>query len=143
MKTYIPKHIKWWMFNMHLTVWPLTITIIQLFIIAWWTAIALMAWNSLVKNGMDKVVAALLASPILIISIIIAFFRISELSLLPFIAKWIRTSILDEKIKYQINFNNIDPIEVKIKMIKSKESKKKIEIKWKLDRNENKLDSII
>jgi len=50
--------------------------------------------------------------PIFTVFIIIAFFKISELSLIPFLVKMIQTHILDETIKYQINVDHIDPADI-------------------------------
>lgn len=61
----------------------------------------------------------MIAVPIMVIFLTIAFFEISEMNLAQFIAKLIRTNILDEKIKYQTNFERIDPTDILIKKIKA------------------------
>ena len=63
------------------------------------------------------------------IFVLIAFFKFSELSLIPFIAKLISTNILDEPRKTQLNFCRTDPMEVKIKILKSWESQQILETK--------------
>lgn len=50
--------------------------------------------------------------PIFIVFVVIAFFKVSELSLIPFIIKMIQTHILDETVKYQINVDHIDPADL-------------------------------
>jgi hypothetical protein len=47
--------------------------------------------------------------------LVIAFFKISELSLLPFIAKLWRNRFLDTTKKTQTNDNKIDPLEILVK----------------------------
>jgi hypothetical protein len=55
------------------------------------------------------------------IFIIIAFFRISELNLLAFIAKKIKDHFLDVPKRFQMNYEKLDPIEIVI--AKSKQEK--------------------
>lgn len=129
MKVFIPKHIQWWFFNMNLSLWPININLIQLFILAWWMAITLGLWNAVVKATWQKAVATILASPIMIIFLVITFFRYSELTLIPFVSKLIRTYFLDETRKYQVNYNKIDKNELAIKILKSWEKKQIVESK--------------
>lgn len=68
--------------------------------------------NQMVKRGIDKWLALVAVLPIFVVFIVIAFFRVSELTLIPFIAKIIQTNILDETKKYQINITPIDPAQV-------------------------------
>lgn len=51
----------------------------------------------------------MLVLPILLLFIFIAFFKYSELTLIPFIAKMIRTYFLDTTLKFQINRDRPDP----------------------------------
>lgn len=83
-------------------------------IIALGTAMGLGIRNQMVKSGVNKGVAFVVVLPIFVIFIIIAFFKVSELSLIPFLAKFIQSNILDENKKYQIDVAPIDPIEVAI-----------------------------
>ena len=68
--------------------------------------------NQMVKRGVGKGVALIVVMPIFILFAIIAFFKVSELSLIPFLAKVIQSNILDETKKFQINTTPLDPIEV-------------------------------
>lgn len=129
MKVFIPKHIQWWFFNMNLSLWPLNINLIQLFILAWWMAISLGLWNAINKATWQKVLAAILVAPIMIIFLVIAFFRYSELPLVPFVAKIIRTYFLDETRKYQVNYAKADRCEIAAKILKSWEKKQIVESK--------------
>lgn len=112
MKAFVPRHIDGNMFNMKLQLWPFNITMIQLFILAAWLWISLVIWNSLTKAWTDKMIAFILVLPIFLIFLVIAFFKISELSLLPFLAKLLRTYFFDEPKKYQLNYKKVDPLEV-------------------------------
>ena len=60
-------------------------------------------WNVLYKNGVGRYTAIIVAAPIFFIFVFIAFFKYSELTLFPFIAKMIRTYFLDVTKKFQIN----------------------------------------
>lgn len=78
----------------------------------------------MVKNEVSKVVAAILVSPIIFIFLFIAFFKLSELKLIPFIAKFVQTNILDETIKYQINTLPVDTKNIAILKAKQQTEKK-------------------
>jgi archaellum component FlaG (FlaF/FlaG flagellin family) len=59
---------------------------------------------------------------IFIVFLVIAFFQVSELSLLAFIAKKIKDSFFDVSKKFQINYTRTnDPVEITI--AKSKQEK--------------------
>lgn len=122
MKVFIPKNIKWWMFSMRIQIWPFSMSIIQLFVVATGAAISLSVWNSLVRSGIDKVIASILALPIVILFGVVAFFNISELPLIPFIAKLIRTYFIDEPVKYQLNYKKIDKTDIMVKLVKNSEN---------------------
>lgn len=70
---------------------------------------------------------------VLIIFIIIAFFKVSELWLLAFIAKLLRNNLFDSTKKYQNNYPKNDKIEIEIK--EWKEWKQTQKIDYKLDKN--------
>lgn len=132
MKIFIPRHITWGLFNMNIQVWPINMTMVQLFIIAAGVAISLAIWKQLVDGGVSKVISITLVAPVLMIFLGIAFFKFTELTLLPFIAKIVRTNFLDETRKFQLNFEKIDPVNVKVKILKASESQQVIETKKNL-----------
>jgi hypothetical protein len=74
-----------------------------------------------------------LAVFIFFIFIVIAFFRVSELNLLAFIAKKIKDNFLDVRKRFQVNYAKQDPIEVLIAKSKQEKWKQRIEIKEELD----------
>lgn len=120
MKVFVPRNIEKWRLNMNFQVGPLNVSLVQLVLIAVWAWISLMVRNGLVKTGVGKVTAIVMVSPILGIFWFIAFFKISELSLIPYLAKVWRTRFLDTNKKFQRNTTSkIDPQEVAIKQTKA------------------------
>ena len=107
---------------------PISISIIQLFLLAAGVGLALVAFNAVSKTS-GKGLATMVAIPILAIFLIVAFFKISELSLLPYIAKVIRNVFFDITKKFQINYTKNNPTDVLIKKIRETEKKQKIEQK--------------
>lgn len=129
MKVVYPKNIKrgllaWMTFS----IWPLSISIVQLFILAIGISLALAAFNGFTKSW-SKMVGLLLAIIIIIVFIIIAFFKVSELWLLAYIAKLIRNNFFDTKKKFQVNYEKKNPFDVMIQESKTKEEKQIIEQK--------------
>ncbi len=112
MKTFFPRHIDGWRLNISFQIGPFRINMIQLLVVATGIAAALWIWNQMVKRGISKGVALVVVLPIIILFVVIAFFKVSELSLIPFLAKVIQTNILDETKKYQGNLVPIDPAEI-------------------------------
>jgi hypothetical protein len=126
MKIFIPKHIPKGFFAMNFQLWPFTIWLIQLFIVAIGAALSLMIWNQTMKRWVDKMTATLLAVPVLIIFFVIAFFNISEMGLLEFITKLIRTYFLDTALKYQVNYDKIDQMQVLLGKVKADDHELKL-----------------
>lgn len=115
MKVVYPKNIQKGMFvGMTFSIGPLTISVIQLFILAIGIGGGLGIFNLFAKSG-SKFIGIVLAILIIIIFLVIAFFKMSELSLIPFMAKFIRNNFFDTKKKYQENYNREDPINILIK----------------------------
>jgi hypothetical protein len=56
-----------------------------------------------------------MAAPVIMIFLFIAFFKLSELTLLPFLAKIRRTRFLDTTKKFQTNDIKVDPLDIAIK----------------------------
>lgn len=131
MKAVYPKNIKkWFLSGMTFNIGPLTISVVQLFVLALWVALALVAFNGISKSG-SKALWLLFAIIILILFLVIAFFKVSELSLLPYIAKLIRNGFFDARKKYQVNYEKKNPIDLIIEESKTKEEKRTIEQKEK------------
>lgn len=113
---------------MTFSIWPLNISIVQLFVLALWVALALAAFNWFSK-WWSKVIGIFLAILILIIFLVIAFFKVSELWLLAYLAKLIRNNFFDAKKKFQINYEKKSPLDIMIQESKTKEEKQIIEQK--------------
>lgn len=102
-KILIPRNISGGWFNMGVQLWPFSISILQLITLAVGMWLSLGIWNVLFKNWVDRYMAIVIAIPIFLFFVFIAFFKYSELTLFPFIAKMIRTYFLDVTKKFQIN----------------------------------------
>lgn len=130
MKVVYPKNIKRWLLSgMTFNIGPLTISVIQLFILALGVALALAAFNGVWKSS--KVLGIFLAIIIIIITIVITFFKVSELWLIAYVAKLLRNNFFDAKKKYQVNYEKKNPLDVMIQESKTKEEKQVIETKEK------------
>ncbi len=115
MKVFVPRNIEKWWLNMNFQIGPLSVSLIQLVILAAGIGIWLLAWNTVVKTWWNKWVATVLALLTMLPFFVIAFFKMSELSLLPFLAKIRRNRFLDTTKKTQTNDTKIDPLQVMIK----------------------------
>lgn len=129
MKVVYPKNIKKGLFaGMTFNIGPLTISIVQMFVLAIGLALALVGFNVFAKAG-SKILGIVFAVVILVIFVIIVFFNISELSLIPFLAKMVRNNFFDTRKKYQENYYKENPIDVLLQENKAKEEKQVIEYK--------------
>ena len=61
--------------------------------------------------------------------ILVAFFKISELTLMPFIAKTVRTYIIDTTRKFQLNYSRPDPVAVALSQFRRTDHEYEIETK--------------
>lgn len=133
MKVMFPQHIKKWFFSwVAFSIMWFSISFIQLVILAIWVVFALGSFSAF-SNADAKWLWIITAGIIFIIFIVIAFFNVSELNLLAFIAKKIKDNFLDVPRKFQNNYTKIDPIEVIIQKSKQEKWKQRIEIKEWLD----------
>ena len=114
MKIIVPKHVEWWMFDMWVDVGPFRVKMWQLFIIAIWVGISMSIVNGLKRSWLGTIPAIIIASPVMIITLFIAFFRKSELYIIPFIVKLIRTYVIGTPRTFQRN--TIKPAEREIKL---------------------------
>lgn len=115
MKVFVPRNIPKGRFRMSFSIGPLTVTLVQLILLAAGMALALVVWNTMVKSGSSKALAAVFAIPVFVIFVVIAFFNVSEMGLLAFLAKIIRTNFLDTPKKFQDDYERIDPLDVALK----------------------------
>ncbi len=129
MKVFVPMNIEKGWFASKMSVWPFRISLIQLFIVAFGAAIWLVLWNKINQATGEKILSFILAFPVFIIFLIIAFFQISELGLIPFIAKLIQTYFFDVPKRFYTNYDKIKDYEILIYKNKMKEQKKIIQEK--------------
>ncbi len=131
MKVVYPKNIQRGLLaGMTFSIGPLSINVVQLFILAIGVAWALGTFNAISKWG-SKILGALIAIIILIIFLVIAFFKVSELGLLAYVGKLIRNNFFDTKKKFQTNYEKKSPLDIIIQESKTKEEKQVIEQKEK------------
>lgn len=128
MKVVYPKNIKKWMLAwLTFQIGPINLSIIQLFLLAIGVAAAMGIFTAF--KGSAQGLGVVLAIIVFIIFIVIAFFSMSELGLIAFIAKLVRNNFFDTTRKFQINYEKHNPTEIKIKEAKSKDEKAVIENK--------------
>lgn len=111
MKVIFPSNITKWIFNMHLSIGPLTITLVQMFIMAIGISLSLVVFNTVWgwDEWWNKVLGAIAALPVFLIFVFTAFFKISELGLLAFGAKLLTSYFFDTTKKFQTNYKKFDP----------------------------------
>lgn len=115
MKVTFPKNIKKWMLSgMSISVWPLNISIVQLLLLALGTWLALAVFSGL-KDRSGNAGALLFAIPVFVIFVVLAFFKVSEMWMLEYVAKIFRNKFFDVQKKYQINFERNNETEIAIK----------------------------
>lgn len=140
MKAVFPKNIqKGLLSGLNFSIGPLTISIIQLFILAIGIALALVCFSKFSQTS--KAVWTFFAILILLFFILIAFFKISELNIIAFLAKFIQNNFFDTTKKYQTIFPKPNHTKILIEKFKIHDTKQKIDYKTeiKLD-NIDKLD---
>lgn len=133
MKVMFPQHIKKWFFSgVAFSIMGFSISFVQLIIMAVGIVFALWVFSTCNQAG-ARWAWAFFAILIFLLFAVIAFFQISELSLLAFIAKKIKDWFLDVSKKFQINYTKHDPTEISIARSKQEKWKQRIEIKEDLD----------
>ena len=85
--------------------------------------------NYFIKQGQQKVIAIIFAAPLTLIAFAIAFFEVSEMGLLEFLAKMMRTHFFDATTKFQVNVEKPDKIDLLLKEIHTEEQTQKITFK--------------
>ncbi len=114
---------------MNFSIWPLTVWIGQLFILVLGVAGSFAIANYFIKQWQGKIIAIIFASPLTLIAFAIAFFEVSEMWLLEFFAKMLRTHFFDATTKFQVNVEKPDKIDLLLKEIHTEEQTKKITFK--------------
>lgn len=123
MKVTFPKNIKKWLLaGMSLNIGPLSISIVQMFLLAMgvWLSLAVFNW---VQKTAWKAAWFLFASVILIIFIVITFFKVSEMNLLQYLAKVVRNNFFDVQKKFQTNSEKLNKVDIILKESKIESNK--------------------
>ncbi|MDD3262464.1 MAG: hypothetical protein PHR61_01350 [Candidatus Absconditabacteria bacterium] len=142
MKVVFPKNIqKGMLAGMTFSIGPINLSIIQLFVVGIGVAVATAIFNSFSKSG-AKAIGALLAIFAFLLFVFIAFFKMSELGLIPFVAKLVRNLFFDTPRKFQANYDKIDPLKVAIKRTKSSDQTQTIFEQKDKSYSKDKLDKI-
>lgn len=124
-----PQHIKKWFFSgVAFSIMGFSVSFVQLIVLAVGIVFALGVFSTF-SNADAKGTGLILAVIIFLIFMVIAFFQISELNLLAFIAKKIKDSFLDVQKKFQVNYTKHDPTEITIAKSRQEKWKQRIEIK--------------
>ena len=135
-KIIVPKHVEAGLFDMGVDLWPVRVKMWQLFIIAVWSAIFFGLMNWLKRWGLGTIPAVIIASPIIIITLFVTFFRKSELYIIPFVTKLIRTYIINTPRTFQRNIDKPSDCDIKLHFSKlNRWEEKNIEQK-NLDKDE-------
>ena len=133
MKVMFPQHIKKWFFSwVAFSIMWFSVNFIQLIVLAVGAVFALWTFSTLSNSG-AKWPWVVFAVIIFFIFVVIAFFNVSELNLLAFIAKKIKDIFLDVPKKFQVNYSRHDQTEIVIAKSKQEKWKQKIEIKEDID----------
>ena len=129
MKVMFPQHIKKWFFSgVAFSVMGFSGSFVQLIILAIGIVFALWVFSTF-SNAWSKWTGLVIGVLIFLIFVVIAFFQISELNLLAFIAKKIKDTFLDVQKKFQVNYAKYNPTEITIAKSKQEKWKQRIEIK--------------
>jgi len=140
MKVVVPKHVEAWLFDMGMDIGPIRLKMRQMFFVAIGVGLTFAVMKPLMQWGLGKLPAFIIASPILIFFLILAFFRRTELNFIPFVIKMITTYIINSPRRFQKNTSGIDKSDIILKYAQSKASEE-LDIKYKnLDIEENKSD---
>ena len=126
MKVTFPKNIKKGFFSgFTLNIWPLTISVLQLLLVAMWVGLAVVAFNA-GQKAWSRAVWAAFAVIILILDLFVTFFKVSEMNIIQLLAKKIRENFFDVTKKYQSNAEKMDPIEISLKKWAIQETKQQV-----------------
>ena len=136
MKIIVPKHVEAWIFDMWVDIWPFRVKMRQLFLITLGVAITFWIAQSLMKKWMNKTSAIIIGSPGILIMLFIAFFRKSELTIIPFILKLFRTYIIWTHRTFQRNIIKPAQREIKLHFAKMNKWEKKQVIKKDLHKED-------
>ena len=110
-----PKNIKKWFFSgFTFNIWPFSVSVLQLVMVAMWVWLAMAAFNA-GQKAWSKAAWLFFAALIMIFVIFVTFFKISEMNVVQILAKKIKENFFDVSKKYQSNSEKLDWIEIALK----------------------------
>ena len=126
MKVTFPKNIKKWFLSwFSLQIWPFSVSVLQLLLVAMWVWLAVVAFNAWERAG-SKAAWTAFAVIILIFVLFVTFFKVSEMNILQLLAKKIRENFFDVTKKFQSNNEKIDPVKISLKEWEIQEVKQQV-----------------
>ena len=126
MKVTFPKNIKKGFLSwFSIPIWPFTISVLQLLLVAMWVGLAMVAFNS-AQKAWNKAVWIFFAIVIIIFVGFVTFFKVSEMNIIQLLAKKIRENFFDVTKKFQSNNEKLDPVKVSLKEWEIQEVKKQV-----------------
>jgi len=126
MKVTFPKNIKkWFLSGFSIPIWPFSISVVQLLLVAMWVWLAMVAFNA-GQKAWSKAVWIFFAVVIIIIVLFVTFFKVSEMNIVQLVAKKLRENFFDVTKKFQSNNEKIDPVKVSLKEWEIQEAKQQV-----------------
>ena len=126
MKVTFPKNIKKWFLSwFSIPIWPFTISVLQLLLVAMWVGLAMVAFNAWQK-AWSKAAWIFFAVLIMIIVLFVTFFKVSEMNIVQLTAKKIRENFFDVTKKFQSNSEKLDPVKISLKEWEIQEAKQQV-----------------
>ena len=126
MKVTFPKNIKKWFLSwFSLQIWPFSVSVLQLLLVAAGVWLAVVAFNAWQRAG-SKAAWTAFAVIILIFVLFVTFFKVSEMNVVQLLAKKIRENFFDVTKKFQSNNEKIDPVKISLKEWEVQETKQQV-----------------
>ena len=126
MKVTFPKNIrKWFLSWFSIPIWPFSISVLQLLLVAAWVGLAMVAFNAWQK-AWSKAAGIFFAVIILIFVGFVTFFKVSEMNIVQLLAKKIRENFFDVTKKFQSNNEKMDPVKISLKEWEIQEVKQQV-----------------
>lgn len=126
MKVTFPKNIrKWFLSWFSIPIWPFSISVLQLLLVAAWVGLAMVAFNAWQK-AWSKAAGIFFAVIILIFVGFVTFFKVSEMNIVQLLAKKIRENFFDVTKKFQSNNEKLDPVKISLKEWEIQEAKQQV-----------------
>jgi len=129
MKIFVPQHVEGNFFSSYVRIWPFELRLWQFLVILVGVALGGVIYTRMAKDPATKTLGMILGGIVFLFFLFVALFKISELTLVPFLAKKIKDHFFDTSKKYQVNYPKIWPIDLgmaEAKSLKSQEPTKPV-----------------